>query len=100
MDEHFERSVRRELRVLRLYAAVTTAVAALALLGAANAMRSASFDVLTVHRINLVDANPNGRTRMQMLVEPNGVASVQVLDENGNVTATFPSSGPARRRPL
>jgi hypothetical protein len=57
MDENFERSVRRELRALRLYAAVTTAVAAVALLGAATAMRSASFDVLTAHRINVVDAN-------------------------------------------
>jgi hypothetical protein len=57
MDEHFERSVRRELRALRIYAAATTAVAALALLGAAAAVRSASFDVLTVHRINVVDVN-------------------------------------------
>lgn len=57
MEENFERSVRRELRALRLYAAVTTAVAALALIGAATAMRSAAFDVLTVHRINVVDAN-------------------------------------------
>jgi hypothetical protein len=57
MDEHFERSVRRELRALRVYAAVTTAVAALALIGAATTVRSASFDVLTVHRINVVDAN-------------------------------------------
>lgn len=57
MDENFERSVRRELRALRLYAAAATAVAALALVGAATAMRSAAFDVLTVHRINVVDAN-------------------------------------------
>ena len=57
MDDNFERSVRRELRALRLYAAVTTVVAALALVGAATAMRSAAFDVLTVHRINVVDAN-------------------------------------------
>jgi hypothetical protein len=57
MDEHFERSIRRELRALRIYTAATTAVAALALIGAATAMRSASFDVLTVHRINVVDAN-------------------------------------------
>ena len=253
MDDTFERSIRRELRVLRVYAAATTAVAALALLGAAAAVHSASFDVLTVHRINVVDANGTlrlaifnkntepdpviagkhvkgrkgvpkagllfyndrgdeqggigysgdvvngrvqqsglisfdpwqqndnmdlyfsqdgtgvvealefsqtdprpltyfipryeqamkrpagperdaaikqlradglaqrsrlfagvggddrskivlsdrkGRARMRMQVTPDGVASLQVLDENGNVTSTFPSSGPDRRRPL
>jgi hypothetical protein len=97
MDEHFERSVRRELRALRIYAAATTAVAALALLGAANAMRSASFDVLTVHRIDVVDPKQQDRPRMQLQVAPNGAASLQIFDENGNLTAAFPSLGPTRR---
>jgi hypothetical protein len=61
MSEDFERSVRRELRALRIYAAVMTAVTAVALLGAAS-QRSASFDVLTVHRIDVVD--DNGTLRM------------------------------------
>ncbi len=98
MDEHFEKTVRRELRALRIYAAATTAVAALALIGATAAVRSASFDVLTVHRINVVDHQ--GHPRMQTEVTPEGVASLQILDENGNVTSTFPNSGPNRRRPL
>jgi hypothetical protein len=57
MDQDFEAAIRRELRALRVYAAVATGVASLALIGAAAAVRSASFDVLTVHRINVVDAN-------------------------------------------
>jgi hypothetical protein len=97
MNENFERSVRRELRALRLYAIATTAVAAVALLGAATAMRSASFDVLAVHRIDVVDANANSRTRMRLQVEPNGAATLRILDENGNVTSTFPATGPSRR---
>jgi len=56
MSEDFERSVRHELRTLRIYAAAMTVVTAVALLGAAT-QRSASFDVLTVHRINVVDGN-------------------------------------------
>jgi hypothetical protein len=57
MNENFEQSVRRELRALRLFAGATAAVAALALLGAGTSMHSAAFDVLTVHRIDVVDAN-------------------------------------------
>ncbi|MDQ6941389.1 MAG: hypothetical protein M3169_02620 [Candidatus Eremiobacteraeota bacterium] len=80
MDEHFERSVRRQLRALRIYAAATTAVAALALLGAAAAVRSASFDVVTVHRINVVDAN--GTLRLAIFnkdTEPDVIVNGQTL---------------------
>jgi hypothetical protein len=57
MEQDVEVSIRRELHLLRIYAAVSIGIAALALMGAATAVRSASFDVLTVHRINVVDAN-------------------------------------------
>jgi hypothetical protein len=57
MDENFERSVRRQLRALKLCTACAAAIATLSLLGAVAAVRSASFDILTVHRINVVDAS-------------------------------------------
>ncbi len=49
------RSIRREMRLLRIYAVVSTLFAAVALLGAAAAVREVSFDTLTVHRINIMD---------------------------------------------
>jgi hypothetical protein len=48
--------LRRQLRTLKWYAAATTAISALALIGATRAvLQSPSFDAVTVHRINLVD---------------------------------------------
>ena len=49
------RSIRREIRLLRIYALASTAFAALALLGAAEAVHEATLDTLTVHRINVMD---------------------------------------------
>jgi hypothetical protein len=50
------RSIRREIRILRCYAFGATLVAATALLGVAHeAARIATFDTLSVHRINVVD---------------------------------------------
>jgi hypothetical protein len=50
------KSIRRELRLMRYYALGMTAVAAIALLGAAHeAARNATLDTITVHRINVVD---------------------------------------------
>ena len=48
------RSIRRELGVLRAYAFLSTVAASIFLVGAIQA-RNASFDTLTVHRINVVD---------------------------------------------
>lgn len=49
-------SVHKQTRALRWYAALTTVISAVALLGAAKALQqSATFDAVTVHRINLVD---------------------------------------------
>jgi hypothetical protein len=49
------RSIRHEIRVLRVYALVTTLLAGVFLLGAVHEARLASFDRLTVHRIDVVD---------------------------------------------
>jgi hypothetical protein len=49
------RLIRREIRVLRVYALCCTAFAAVALLGAAAAIRTVTFDTITAHRINIVD---------------------------------------------
>lgn len=49
------RSIRREIRILRIYALCCTAFAAVALLGAAAAIRTVTFDTITAHRINIVD---------------------------------------------
>mgnify|MGYP001191869273 CR=1 FL=1 len=48
-------SVRREIRILRAYALVSTLAAGAFLLGAVHEARTASFDTLTVHRINVLD---------------------------------------------
>jgi hypothetical protein len=49
------RSIRREIRILRIYALCCTTFATIALLGAAAALRSVSFDTITAHRLNIVD---------------------------------------------
>lgn len=41
--------------MLRIYAFSSTAIAAIALLGATQAIRQATFDSITVHRINVMD---------------------------------------------
>ena len=48
------RSIRRELGVLRVYAFLSTVAASIFLVGAIQA-KNASFDTLTVHRINVMD---------------------------------------------
>jgi len=47
----------------------------------------------------VVLSDKKGRARMQMQVAADGSASLQILDENGSVTSTFPPSEPDRRRP-
>ncbi len=50
------KSVRREMRFLRCYSLIATVLAGAFLLGAAHEARvNATFDTLTVHRINIVD---------------------------------------------
>jgi hypothetical protein len=49
------RSIRREIQILRVYALVTTIAAGAFLLGAVHEAKSASFDTITLHRINIVD---------------------------------------------
>lgn len=48
-------SIRREIQILRVYALVSTITAGAFLLGAVHEAKSASFDTITVHRINVVD---------------------------------------------
>lgn len=48
-------ALRREVRFLRIWVVASIAFAGLALLGAAQAVRPAAFDTLTVHRIDVVD---------------------------------------------
>lgn len=56
-------AIRRERRALRIYAAATTVISSLALLGAARAVqRSATFDSITVHKLVLADSD--GTTRL------------------------------------
>ena len=49
------RSVRREMRLLRIFAISSTVIATIALIGAAQGMRDASFGTITVHRIDVID---------------------------------------------
>jgi hypothetical protein len=49
------RSIRREIQILRVYALLSTIAAGAFLLGAVHKAKNASFDTITVHRINLVD---------------------------------------------
>lgn len=49
------RSIRREIQILRVYALLSTVAAGAFLLGAVHEAKSASFDTITVHRINVVD---------------------------------------------
>jgi hypothetical protein len=50
------RSVRRQIRLLQITTVCSTMLAAVALLGAAQAVRQVSFfDTITTHRINVVD---------------------------------------------
>jgi hypothetical protein len=49
------RSIRREIQILRVYALVSTVAAGAFLLGAVHEAKNASFDTITVHRINVVD---------------------------------------------
>lgn len=48
-------SIRREIQILRVYALASTVAAGAFLLGAVHEAKSASFDTITVHRINVVD---------------------------------------------
>jgi len=61
MQQDVETLVRKELRVLRIYAVTTTIVSALALVGATSTWKNSSFNELTVHRLNVVDANGTER---------------------------------------
>lgn len=49
------RTIRREIQILRAYALASTVVVGVSLLGAVHESKSASFDSLTVHRINVLD---------------------------------------------
>ena len=49
------RLIRREIQVLRAYALLSIVAAGAFLLGAAHEARNASFDTITLHRINVVD---------------------------------------------
>ena len=49
--------MRRQLRTLRIYALLLTSLSAFTLLGATVAWRNASFDIVTDHRLNVVDQN-------------------------------------------
>ncbi|HTZ54076.1 MAG TPA: hypothetical protein VMB20_03370 [Candidatus Acidoferrum sp.] len=49
------RSIRRQIRTLQICAVTSSVVAAIALLGAAQAVRQVTFDSITVHRINVMD---------------------------------------------
>ncbi len=49
------RSIRREIRLLRYYAVGMTLFAGFVLLGAVREARNATFDTITVHRINVID---------------------------------------------
>lgn len=49
------RSVRQEMRILRICTVTSCVIAAAALFGASQAMRHVSFDTVTVHRINVID---------------------------------------------
>ncbi len=69
MHSDVEISVRKELRALRLYAVAMTVVSALALVGATSAWRNSSFNELTVHRLNVVDAN--GTVRLALFNKEN-----------------------------
>jgi hypothetical protein len=55
MHSDVEISLLRQLRALRVCSITATIVAAVALLGTAAMWRNTSFDVLTVHRLNVVD---------------------------------------------
>lgn len=69
MQSDVEISVRKELRALRLYAVAMTVVSALALVGAASAWKNSSFNELTVHRLNVEDAN--GTVRLALFNKEN-----------------------------
>jgi hypothetical protein len=49
------RSIRREIQILRVYALLSTVAAGAFLLGAVHEAKNASFDTITLHRINVVD---------------------------------------------
>lgn len=49
------KSIRREIRLLRYYSLGVTLLAGVFLLAAAGEAKNATFDTLTVHRINVVD---------------------------------------------
>lgn len=49
------RSIRREIQILRTYALASTVAAGVFLLGAVHEAKRASFDTVTVHRINVLD---------------------------------------------
>ena len=93
-------SVRRELRVVKVYAYVLTlAVGALSLTAFRQSSQHAKFDVIDVERINVVEpngnlrlviSNPNGKPRLRLAVDSLGAASVEFLDANGRVTSHLP----------
>lgn len=49
------RSIRREIQILRVYALLSTVAAGAFLLGAVHEAKNASFDTVTLHRINVLD---------------------------------------------
>lgn len=89
MQSDFEISVSRQLRVLRAYAIMATAVSALALLGATSAWQNAN--VITVHRLNVVDQD--GLVRLALYNkkhEPGPVIAgkeVSKADRSGGIRA-------------
>lgn len=74
--------LRKEHRALRMYAAATTVISALTLVGAVHAIqRSATFDSITVHRLVLADSD--GTTRLILANRQNYPAPIirgKVLD--------------------
>jgi hypothetical protein len=88
-------SLRRELRAMRLLTGASVIIAATSLLGATAALRSASFDVLNTHRINIIDRN--GFVRMALFDkedEPGGVFGGK------KVLTNKVSAAPARASPF
>jgi len=49
------RSIRREIQILRVYALLSTLAGGALLLGVVHEAKNASFDTITLHRINIVD---------------------------------------------
>ena len=83
METHRD-DVRREIKRLRLVSALSIAVAALSLIGSISSLRGASFDVVNVHRLNVLDEN--GTVRLALFNkqnEPGPVIAGKLLSPKG-----------------